>query len=396
MTERFSSRLLPTCLALLVAMAACASAAPLKRRGEAGRYSGYMDLATRAVNLTRIREHAEALLSLGNRELAASYVSQCLARLGLRVWRQSYTVPVPQDENSTLEILSPVRRAVRVYALPPNAAETCSCDVQGELVYVGRGELSDLRSASVAGKVVLMDLDSGYNWLLAASLGARAVLFVERPGARAEEYASKYLADAPLRFPRALVKLEEARRLISLLKRGRVLVRLRLRVRWVMANLTNVLAVIPGERGGEALLIAASYDSRVPLPALAVDERSAASTAALLELAKLLARGRPLRTVFIAALSGSALGMAGARALAESLIRAYGPLGSARDQLKVALILDLPPAPAGALLLAQGGFYGDFGWERAPVRSGLESLLTYLTSVGEYRQADGLYVVCGR
>jgi hypothetical protein len=52
--------------------------------------------------------------------------------------------------------------------------------MEGPVIYVGPGELSDFNGKEVAGTIILMELDSGKNWLNAATLGAKALIYVDR------------------------------------------------------------------------------------------------------------------------------------------------------------------------------------------------------------------------
>ena len=52
--------------------------------------------------------------------------------------------------------------------------------IEGPLVYVGRGELSDFEGKTINRAIVMMEFDSGKNWVNAASLGAFGLIFIDR------------------------------------------------------------------------------------------------------------------------------------------------------------------------------------------------------------------------
>ena len=70
----------------------------------------------------------------------------------------------------------------RIYPLWPNHVATPtvpSAGIQGNLIYVGDGELERFDGKTVENSIVLMDFNSADNWLEAGMLGAVAVIFVE-------------------------------------------------------------------------------------------------------------------------------------------------------------------------------------------------------------------------
>ena len=52
--------------------------------------------------------------------------------------------------------------------------------LNGALIYVGRGELNELSGKTVENAIVLMEFESGRNWLTAADLGAKALIYLDR------------------------------------------------------------------------------------------------------------------------------------------------------------------------------------------------------------------------
>ena len=75
------------------------------------------------------------------------------------------------------------------------------------MIYGGRGEWSDFDSHAMDGCIVLLEFDSWNHWLRAASLGARAVVFIAPEQANRHQAADKY-AHVPLDIPRFWIERE--------------------------------------------------------------------------------------------------------------------------------------------------------------------------------------------
>ncbi|MFZ1956200.1 MAG: hypothetical protein WAU34_11945, partial [Desulfobacterales bacterium] len=111
---------------------------------------------------------------------AAAFIKDRFTRLGLEsTGSQLFTVPVIHHQNSNLFL--PDRQlnvAVQPVMLNAIAPQTIPAEgLQGPLVYVGAGELHHFNGKIVEGSIILMDIDSGKNWLHAASLGAAALIY---------------------------------------------------------------------------------------------------------------------------------------------------------------------------------------------------------------------------
>ena len=250
----------------------------------------------------------------------------------------------------------------------------------------------------VKDKIVLLDIDSGFNWLTLASLGARAVVFIERSHVTSKDYASKVI-NVPLRFPRALIRIKDAKELLRILSKGSVTAELNLDIRWTKVNLTNIIALIPGSHKDEIVIIATHYDTHSTIPGLLLSARNVFNTAVLLEFARLVKMNKPLRSILITFFSGSAISMAGVREFVKKL--SYGEIEILGNRWwwlwkTLAFAFDLYPSSSPLMLLAQGNFYGGFDWERAPVRNVIDSLLKYVTSIGKYSKSSKVYVIHGK
>ncbi|MDE2809075.1 MAG: hypothetical protein OXN90_11730, partial [Gemmatimonadota bacterium] len=146
------------------------------------------------------RAVVEHLSSLGSRVAgypgsarAAEYVEGRLQALGLATRRDSFAVVVPMDRGGRLEWED---ESVALYAMWPNGAQTSTVPPEGlraPAIWGGDGDWGNFNGQEVAGRVVVLDFASRDAWLKAASLGARAVVFVAADSATTQQAQGKYV-----------------------------------------------------------------------------------------------------------------------------------------------------------------------------------------------------------
>ncbi len=245
---------------------------------------------------------------------AAEYVEGRLQALGLATRRDSFAVVVPIDKGGRLEWEG---ESVPLYAMWPNGARTSTVPPEGlraPAIWGGDGDWGDFNGQVVAGRVVVLDFASGDNWLKAASLGARAVVFVAADSATTQQARGKYVR-APLDVPRFWVERAAGQRLRRRLVDGEVEVGLWGRMDWQERTAYNVWAVVPGQDAGtvreETVLVHAYYDAPSVVPARAPGAEAAVSVAVLLEVAARLQANLPAHTVVLAALGAHFQGRQG-------------------------------------------------------------------------------------
>ena len=116
-------------------------------------------------------------------ERTASYIKKRFAEMGFEeVESHFFKIPVRKHGGSTL-FISEKGSSVPIQPISSNliSPETISKEgMEGPLVFVGAGELKDFNGKDIAGSIILMDLESGKNWLHAASLGAKALIYLDR------------------------------------------------------------------------------------------------------------------------------------------------------------------------------------------------------------------------
>lgn len=308
-------RLLALSLALVIVLSSTLLAQPPSAEGYGAKVAALLDRAN-------VLEHARALSIFGSRVVgypgyyrAAEYIIGKLEELGYSVEVQEFAVVVPVETEAYVEVGG---ERMRVHAVWPNAMfvppSTPPDGVLGKLVYVGSGEARDMDGKDVEGSIVLMDFNSGDNWLRAADLGAKAVVFIEPDDTNSYQALAKFTM-APLHFVRAYATRDVATKLLEL--QGRV-ARLVVRVEMKEVKAYNIVVKVNGSSyPNDAIVVAAYYDSWSVVPAVSPSFTEALSPSLLLELARVLKEEPPARSVWLAFLSGFHEGLAGPRAFVE-------------------------------------------------------------------------------
>ncbi|MFC1525679.1 FtsX-like permease family protein [Candidatus Latescibacterota bacterium] len=288
----------------------------------------------------RLRGVVEQLSSPGSRvtgypgcDRAADYLTAQLAQAGVEeILAQPFQIPVPVDEGFWLQAGD---ESIRLHAVWPNLVRTSSLPKEGltgQLVDAGDDVLTHLESRAVAGRIVLLDYDSGTAWTDAFNLGAGAVIFLETGRAHRHEASRKFLG-VPANMPRLYATAADTSRLRALARDTRQ-VRLRGRMTWQSITGRNIVGIIEGrdpELRGEAVVLAAYYDAMSPVPALAPGAEQACSAASLLELTRVLVEQGPRRTVVLVLSPGHFQYLAGMRHFVPLIQRSRRVTGGGTD-----------------------------------------------------------------
>lgn len=281
----------------------------------------------------RLQESVEQLADMGSRVTgypgcarAAEYLQAELRAAGIaEIHVQSFEVAIPIDEGF---VLSGGTERVPLHGVWPNLVRTSTVPpegISGQLVDGGGDVLTQLEGQVVEGRIALLDYDSGRAWIDAFYLGARGVIFLESGRGHRHEAALKYLA-VPANWPRWYAAAADTARLRALARSGQE-VRIRGRMAWQPGRGANIIGIIEGrdpDLRGEAILVGAHYDAMSPVPALAPGAEQAGSAAALLELARVLGRQPPQRTICLVLTAGHFQNLAGIRHLIPLVQRAAG------------------------------------------------------------------------
>jgi hypothetical protein len=286
-------------------------------------------------DVTEFRGAIQELSALGDRvtgtpgsQAAADYIKTSFERLGFEtVGSQKFTVPVIQTEKSSLTIpergLTVPIQTFRGNAITPQTIAPPG--ISAPLIYVGNGDFKKLNGKVIQGSIILMELDSGKNWLTVADLGASALIYVDRGNSSKLLFEEKFEL-SPIQFPRFWMSMDRIQELFPDFEKkpdGRVADRIQLvsDTKWKAVVTENIYCIIPGsdpELQEQAVMVEAFYDSTAWVAGLSPGADEACSVATLLYLAKFLKDNPSPRTVILVATSGHAQALAGIRELVWS------------------------------------------------------------------------------
>lgn len=295
-------------------------------------FPSYSDVLAN-VSMSRIQDHVEYLGGLGSRvtgypgcDLAATYIASVFDSISkespqshCQVSAQEYELTVPMDRETFLTVIYPEKKIIEAYALWPNMIETSptpSDGIEAPLIYAGDGRLREFNNKPVEGSIVLMDFNSGDNWINAAKLGAKAVIFIAASDTNFFEARKKFLL-TPLYLPRLYVSSFDGEYLKELTRSfSSPVIRIKSRMMYETVAAKNIILEIPGEIN-DTIVIGAHYDTWSVVPALAPGADDSTGVSSLLELARFFASHKPLRTMMFVALSGHWEALAGSRAFLD-------------------------------------------------------------------------------
>ncbi len=213
----------------------------------------------------------------------------------------------------TLPVHPITYNAITPQNLPPSG-------LSGPLIYVGKGNLQDFNGLTAEGAIVLMEFASGRNWLNAASLGAAALIYVNR-GVTSRELFLEKEELSPLQFPCFWTEASSLAGLATSLQEiNKTATRVTVTgsASWSRGTAQNIYAFFPGtdsKQKSELLLVEAFYDASFFLPGHAPGADESLSIAALLDLADQLHATPPKRPFLLVATDGHSQGLAGMREL---------------------------------------------------------------------------------
>jgi len=350
---------------------------------------------------------------------AARYIADEFRKMGLANVKETpfqVVVPiVPDDELWGKKLPEGERRArpdhggtltvggreIPLYCVLPNYFRTpmTSRDgLNGQLVWGGEGYLRDFNGKLMDGSIVLMDFNCEQRWLNAATLGARAVIFVEPDHAFRSEAEQKY-SELPVPVPRYYLRRAQLPALaaavtgkpeasftpqsaLEVCKRlglgpQDVQANVRAQMRWEEVNVLRISGEIPGtdpQLSAQTLVVFAYYDSVSVVPALSPGAENACGPATLLEVAKFLVKHPPRRKVKFVAAPGHFEALAGVRDYAFKTIyprrlKADNEAGEGTGEPYFFIGLDLSSRHNSLGSFYKGHFYDQLtiGWNNKEV-----------------------------
>ncbi len=268
---------------------------------------------------------------------AASFIQAAFEDLGLhKVAAHTYDISIPVEKGGFLHIGGD-DRAIALHGLWPNLVRTSTLPdggVDARLIDAGSGEFSAMNGQDLEGAYVLMDFNTGDNWLNPAYLGAAGVVFIEPDSTVYLEGERKFLT-MPLDVPRFWVSKEDGAWLRSKIGQTgasqedrQLQAHFEYRMDWERREAWNIVGQVPGYDPllkDDVIVLEAYYDAMSVVPGLAPGAEQAAGIAALLELAAYFREHPAPRTIVLLATSAHHLGLRGIDDFIQRYLRREDP-----------------------------------------------------------------------
>ncbi len=318
---------------------------------------------------SRLIEHLEFFSSLGSRVTgypgfyrASNYIADRFKELGLKVIIQNYTTVCPIDGDDYVVLKTKDRSyRVKAFSLWPNLIQTCKTPlegVSGRLVYIRDGGYQALKGKPVNGSIVLMDFNSGDNWIQAAALGAKGVIFIEPEESNYAEARSKFLL-TPIYLPRLYVSRKDALFILNLLEENNGGVDATIVNNMTLENVVgqNIIGILEGtDYPNDVIVVSTHYDTWSVVPAIASSKDEATSISALLEFARIFSGQKPKRTIWFVAFSGHYQALAGSRAFVDEFFY-NNSVVEGHTKIWLQINMDFSTSSKSISFLSQGFFY---------------------------------------
>ncbi|MCS7119928.1 MAG: M28 family peptidase [Nitrososphaerota archaeon] len=263
-------------------------------------------------SVSNVEEHLRSLVTFSPRvtgyngcSLAAEYIKKHFESLGLESSLHEYEVVVPVSYGASIELLDHPEVELRIYPMVPNlVSPVTTTGTLAPIIDVGDGDLRNIEGKEVNGSLLLMDWNSGWNWLQAVKFGAAGVIFVE-PNSEPISVMDKWV-DIPIKFLRYYMTFDDAVKLRKILSsEGQVMAHIKSKMAWEKRGASNVIAYLRGTvRADKIVMVTAHYDSYSVAPELSPGANSAVGVATLLELARVIKEVGSKYTILFVAYSG--------------------------------------------------------------------------------------------
>lgn len=272
---------------------------------------------------------------------AAAFIQEYMRGLGLSPELYHFPLPVREVRQSSITI---GEKTATLQPLMNNAVTPQGIDgsLDGPLYWVGRGNLEDLDRKLIKGSILLMDFNSGRNWLTAASLGVRAIIFVDQLATQANIFFQEKEELSPIQLPCFWMTEDQARDLFGSYREaanGLVSdnVSLSSDIVWKNVLEKNIYCLIEGrdpELGKQLVIVEAFYDSTAHVAGRSPGADESVSIATMLKLAEHFSRRPPARSFLFVATSGHAQSLHGMRDLIWSMEERTKLMRDSRRNLK--------------------------------------------------------------
>ncbi len=334
----------------------------------------------------RIKDNVTALSAFKSRmpgtpdyEKAGDWVKAQFSAAGLQNVRvETFNVTVPRTITCKLTVNGRPLRLLPVYPNSIAPSSTPEAGLTAQLIYAGQGRAIDFNGKVVKNSIVALDFNSGMNWITAADLGARAVIFLAPEGIGTRGEAETKFSNMPVEVPRFYAPSDSARAILagsrSASSPSATLLSL---VKWERVTGRNIVGEVKGsdakraQNPGDTLIIDGYYDSMSVVPEIAPGAEAAGNMAALLEIARHYSRkAQPYSLTFVAN-GAHHLALAGTRNfLAKHFLEAKdSPTKKDKDNKEYKepafyrgfIGLDLTSRTATVGLFAKSAFYNQMG-----------------------------------
>ncbi|MHA2364939.1 MAG: M28 family peptidase [Candidatus Hodarchaeales archaeon] len=271
-------------------------------------------------------------------EKAVNYIQDFFNSQNLEdVSIQTYPLQIPLETNTSVKIGS---NNYRAFSLLPNSIQSCQTPkegISGNLVYGGFGYYTEFDNKEIEGSIVILEFNSQDNWINAASLGAKGVIYLAPNNTNRFE-ANQKVIDIPLNFPRVYVN-QSTDTLRDWAKQNNQTATIFNDMTYTSIEAKNIEGTYPSDVSDDIVVISAYFDSSSIVPSISPGADEASGIATLLELIRLMNDNDivPQKTIKFLALSGHNQASAGAR---EFVYQNYDSLN--RDSgIKLFFSLDL-------------------------------------------------------
>ncbi len=272
---------------------------------------------------------------------AATFIKEQFQAVGIEPESYEFLIPCRKISGAELRVSgkSIPLNTLRYNAITPEATNG---DLTGPLYYVKSGNLADIRGMEINGALVILDGDSGQNWQQLASLGARAIIYINKSPQPSKYSFQEKEELTPIQLPcfwMEAATLQNAFPDSSFNTAGLIVAKasLNAKVQWQNTISTTIYGLIPGsdpKLKEELLIVDAFYDSSAYVVGRAPGADEASSIATLLQTAKRLQDNPPTRSVLLVASSGHNESLAGLRDILWSIKSKSKLLRKEKKQIK--------------------------------------------------------------
>ena len=291
--------------------------------------------------VTQLSSPAERTTGSEGATTAANFIQEQFQLLGITPEIHRFPIPVRTTSGASLQV---GEKEIHLNILRYNAItpEATNGTLNGPLYYVGAGNWSDIQGMQIEDSIIVLDADSGQNWQQLASLGAQAIIYLNKSPQPSKYRFIEKEELTPIQLPCFWMeagKISQFFPHVSFEKPELIATTAQLTsgVHWQEIVSKTIYGLIPGSDPNlknELLILDAFYDNSGYVEGRAPGADEASSIATLLQTAKRLQDNPPARSVLLVASSGHNEALAGTRELIWSIASKSKELRKQKKQLK--------------------------------------------------------------